>query len=409
MAELQQLSLGGERPRTEAEAVARLHAIHENRSERSAEVVVRAPGRVNLIGEHVDYHGGPVLPAAISLGIFAAASRRDDGLRRIRSLDDAFEVETYAQGDGPSTDSMTLPRWALYPLGVIECLEAKAPFASGFDLTFTATLPKQKGLSSSAALEVATGLALTELLARPMDRTALAVLVQEAETRASGVKCGIMDMLAILSGKAGAATLIDCGDLTTRVVPLPVDRFAIVVCDSGKARSLSTVGYNKRREESMDALDDLERATGIAFVGRAVTHEVLQAAAPRLESKSRRRLAHLVSECDRVRKCVAALEAGDMAQVADLFVRSHRSLRFDYEVSTPELDALVAFARDVDPLVAARLTGAGFGGSTVNLVPREKLDRFLEEVPRLYAAKFPKGPACTCLVVEATDGAVRIA
>ena len=408
MPELLQISLGGDRPSTEAAAIERLRAIHRDRAGVDAEVVVRAPGRVNLIGEHLDYHGGPVLPAAISLAIYAAASRRDDGLRRLRSLDDPFEVETQPAGRGPSPDSMTLPRWALYPLGVVDCLEQRAPFPDGFDLTFVATLPKQKGLSSSAALEVATAFALTELFGRHMERPALAVLVQEAETRASSVKVGIMDMLAILSGRARCAVLIDCSNLTTREVPLPTDEFAIVVCDSGKARSLSSVGYNRRREESQEALDDLERATGIAFVGRALTHEVLSASAARLESKHRRRLAHIVSECERVKRCVAALEARDMKAVADLFVQSHRSLRFDYEVSTPELDALVAIARDVHPLVAARLTGAGFGGSTVNLVPRVALERFLAEVPKAYAAKFPKGPACACTVVEATDGATRL-
>jgi galactokinase len=409
MPELMQLSLGGEPPRTEAAALDRLRAIHRERAGVDPAVIVRAPGRVNLIGEHIDYHGGPVLPAAVSLAIYVAASRRDDDARRLRSLDDPFEVETRPAGRGPSADSMTLPRWALYPLGVVEGLEMREPFDSGVDVTYVATLPKQKGLSSSAALEVGTALALSELFGRPTERRALAQLVQEAESRSSGVRCGIMDMLAILAGKAGHATLIDCTSLATRHVRLPTESFAIVVCDSGKARALAAVAYNKRRDESMEALDDLERATGIAFMGHALTHEVLAAAAPRLESRHRRRLAHVVSECERVRRCVAALEAGDMKAVSELFVQSHRSLRFDYEVSTPELDALVMIAREMHPLVCARLTGAGFGGSTVNLVPREALERFLAEVPRRYAEKFPKGPACACFVVEPTDGASRIA
>jgi galactokinase len=407
MSEIVNLTLHGERPATEAAALERLRALHRERAGVEPEVVVRAPGRVNLIGEHVDYHGGPVLPAAISLAIYVAASRRDDKKRRLRSLDDPFEVETLSTG-GPNPDSMTLPRWALYPLGVVDVLDAVAPFDAGFDLTYVATLPKQKGVSSSAALEVGTGLALAELFSREVEPAELARLVQEAETKASSVKVGPMDPLAILFGRANQAILIDCDTITMRPVALPVDEMAIVVVDSGRPRALAAVAYNRRREESQEALDDLERATGIAFVGRAVTHEVLQAAAGRLEAKHRRRLAHIVSEVERVHRCVKALEVRDLRTVAELFVQSHRSLRFDYEVSTPELDALVAIARDVDPLVAARLTGAGFGGSTVNLVPRRVLERFVEEVPRRYQEKFPRGAPATCFVVEATDGASRI-
>jgi galactokinase len=407
MSEIHNLSLGGERPATEAAALERLREIHRERAGVDPAVIVRAPGRVNLIGEHIDYHGGQVLPAAISLAIYVGASKRDDARRRLRSLDDPFEVETEHES-APNPDSMTLPRWALYPLGVIDILQNHIPFETGFDLTFVATLPKQKGLSSSAALEVGTGFALSELFGHEVDRVELGQLVQEAESKASSVKVGPMDPLAILLGRANQAVLIDCAELTTRPVALPTDEFAIVVVDSGRARALAQVSYNRRREESQEALDGLERATGIAFVGRAVTHEVLQAAAGRLEAKHRRRLAHIVSECERVKRCVHALEIRDMKTVAELFVQSHRSLRFDYEVSTPELDALVAIARDVHPLVAARLTGAGFGGSTVNLVPRAVLPRFLEEVPRRYQEKFPRGAPATCFEVEATDGAARI-
>jgi galactokinase len=405
MSELVNISISGERPTTEAAALERLQAIHRERCGHPPEVVIRAPGRVNLIGEHVDYHGGPVLPAAISLAIYVGASKRDDGSRKLRSLDEPFEVETGA--GTPSADSMTLPRWALYPLGVIETMEQHAPFEAGFDLTYVATLPKQKGISSSAALEVGTAYALGELFGREFDRKELGLLVQQAEAKASSVRVGPMDPLAILLGKAGHAIFIDCGTLETRLVRLPPG-VKIIVCDSGRPRSLAAVAYNRRREESQEALDAIEEATGIAFVGRALTAEVLTGVAGRLEAKQRRRLAHIVSEGERVKKCVTALEAADFAAVRELFVLSHRSLRFDYEVSIPELDALVALARDVHPLVAARLTGAGFGGSTVNLVPDQAVEAFVRDVPRRFQEKFPKGAPATCFVVEATDGAARI-
>lgn len=399
-----------EGPGGEKDALELLIREHRERSGASPEVIAFAPGRVNLIGEHVDYHGGLCLPAAISLGTYVSASRRtSDARRRLRSLSEAIEVEL--EGRGPTPESLTLPRWALYPLGTIDMIEsALGDFEGGFDLTFVSTLPKGLGLSSSAALEIATGLALSELFERPVDPKKLALIVQQAETKASGVRVGPMDPLAIALGRARSALLIDCTELSVTPVPLPLDEFAVVVCDSGRSRALAAGAYNTRREESQQALEALELATGIAFVGRAVTHEILEAAAGRLsEPRHRRRLAHIVTENERTRKCVAALQARDMVQVRDLFQQSHRSLRYDYEVSTPELDGLVELARDVHPLVAARLTGAGFGGATVNLVPRQALRYFLREVPARFAERFSDAGGGAAMEVEIAEGARRIA
>lgn len=394
-------------PRTEAEALEMLYQAHREFAGRAAEVVIGAPGRVNMIGEHTDYHGGFVLPAAISLGTYVAASRRADDRRRLRSLAEVIDLEI--AGPFPE-DSATVPRWALYPLGVIEELEAEAPFASGFDLTYVSTLPKGIGLASSASVEVGTGLAICELFGRTIDRRQLAGLVQRAETKASGVRVGIMDPLAIAIGEAGNALFIDCANLTSRPVPLPLDDFAVVVCDSGRSRGLATSSYNKRRDESQRALDALDAATGIAFTGRVLTPEIFSAAAGKIaDPMHRRRLSHLVSENERVKRCVAALETRDMGQVRDLFLQSHRSLRFDYEVSTPELDALVELAREAHPLVAARLTGAGFGGATVNLVPRAALRFFMREVPSRMAERFPDGAPRPVFEVEIAGAARRIA
>jgi galactokinase len=296
----------------------------------------------------------------------------------------------------------------MYPLAVVEALEKTGPLPDGFELTYVATLPAGMGLSSSASLEVGTGLALAALSGRTIDPKALALLCQEAETRASGVRVGAMDPLAIALGQRGNALLIDCTDLSVKPVPLPLAEYAVVVCDSGRPRSLASGAYNARREESEEALAALGRATGIEFVARALTPEVLHKAAALLsDPMHRRRLAHLASENERVERCVAALGERDMAKVRELFLQSHRSLRYDYEVSTPELDALVEIARDAHPLVAARLTGAGFGGCTVNLVPRAALRFFMREVPARLAAKLKVEPL-PALEVDVGDGARRV-
>ncbi len=393
-------------PPRERDAIGRLRAAHTEWTGDPAPLVVRAPGRVNLIGEHVDYAGGRVLPAAISPAVYAAASRRPDARRRLRSLDEAFPVDR----KGPDLDSATLPRWALLPMAVVEGIErATGEMRGGVDLTYASTLPRGGGLSSSAAFQVATALAVASLFERDIEPRRLALLLQEAETRALGVRAGIMDPLAILLGEPGRALLLDCADLSVRPVPLPLHEFAVVICDSGASRQLSAAGYNQRRQEAQDAIAALERAAGAPLSGRRPTPELLAAAIGGVPSPLfRRRLSHIVSENERVLRCAAALEARDMASVRELFLQSHRSLRFDYEVSTPALDALVEVALEVHPLVAARLTGAGFGGFTVNLVPREALAAFKAEVPAKFAARFPDEAAAgggRCLEVEIGGGA----
>jgi galactokinase len=362
--------------------------------------VVRAPGRVNLIGEHTDYNEGFVLPAAIGLEIRVALVPTED--RRV-------EIELLGGGEraGFSLDEIppAVGRWIDYPAGVAWSLAAAGTGLRGFRGVLASTLPIASGLSSSAALELASAWALLDppdLAAHGLDGMRLARLAQRAENEHVGVRTGLMDQFASSLGRAGCAMLLDCRSLDHRSVTLPLASYALVVCDSGSPRRLGSSEYNARRAQCEQAvLTIAAREPGVRSL-RDVDPATLARHAGRLDGETRRRVEHVVRENDRVLATVAALEAGDMAAVARLFAESHASLRDLYEVSSPELDALVDVASSV-PGTAARMTGAGFGGCTVNLVPRDALDRFREAVASGYRDRTGIEPRV--MVVDAVDGA----
>ncbi len=393
-------------PEMNAAAERRLRDHHRACSGQEPDAVARAPGRVNLIGDHTDYMDGLCLPAAIGLYVYAAASRRPDGLWRFHAAGEASDLEV-DPGLAETPDQLTCPRWALYPLGVARAMDDVAPLGFGFDVTFAASLPAGQGLGSSAALEVGAAVALHALAGRSFEPLAIARLACDVERRAAGVQCGMLDQVATAMGRAGQALFLDCRDLTTRPIALPLDRFALVVVQSGRPRALSGVGYNDRRRETREALEALSSLLGKPLAPGDVTVPDLDLAASGLTPRQRRRLYHVVTENERVRRCVEALERGDDAAVRALFLASHRSLRFDFEVSTPELDHLVELALAHHPKVAARLTGAGFGGCTVNLVPLEALDGFRREVPRRFRSRFKVD--ARALAVPVVDAASRVA
>jgi galactokinase len=309
------------------------------------EVRVFAPGRVNLIGDHTDYTGGLVLPMAIQLGTTLTGFRR--GARvRLQSSDDAEATDVPIDVEDPATVS---PAWARYVAGVVSEVRP----ASGLRGTVSTTLPIGSGLSSSAALELAVALALG---ADDADPLALAQLCQRAEHRASGVPCGIMDQLAIAAGVEGHALLIDCHTLHIDAVAVP-DGAAVIVVDSGQSRELASSAYAERRAqcEAAEALIGPLRA--------AVPADIVEIG----DRVVRRRACHVMTENERVVGFARALRAGDLATAGALMVESHRSLRDDFEVSTPVLDELVADLCATPGVYGARLTGAGFGGCVVAL------------------------------------------
>lgn len=328
-----------------------------------------APGRVNLIGEHTDYSGGLVLPAAIELGIRLDAEPAE---RIALRSDSGQPIDLAADGSEPGDG------WGRYVAAVAAELDALGRPPVGLSGTVTSDLPQGAGLSSSAALEVVAGLALCAVAELPLDPLDLARAAQRAELRAVGVPCGIMDQAVSLLGVAGHAVLVDTATLDHEPVPLPGGHVLLVV-DSGVSHALEGGEYALRRTE-------LERATGGADVGHLTVEEAERLVAERgVDDVAARRLRHVVTENARVRQVVAALRADppDLAALGRLFREGHDSLRDDFEISTPELDLLVDLAY-AHGAVAARMTGGGFGGSIVALVATERADEVAAAVRSAY-------------------------
>jgi galactokinase len=343
--------------------------------------VVRAPGRVNLIGEHTDYNLGFVLPAAIDLEIRIAFVPTGD--RRVELASEAtgerasFDLDAIGPSPGGMAAYVAGTAWALAEAGIP---------TRGIRGTLTSTLPRASGLSSSAALELAAAWALA---ADPgsVGQLELARICQRAENAYVGVNCGLMDQFASACGVAGAGLLLDCRSLAWRPVGLPLAAHVLVVIHTGSARSLSTSQYNARRAQCEAAAAVLARDDPTIRSLRDVSAALLPAVHGRVDEETYRRCRHVVTENDRVEETVAALAAGDLASVGRLWAASHASLRDDYEVVSPELDALVEIAGSVPGVVAARMTGAGFGGCTVNLVERGAVDGLRERVLRDYPTR----------------------
>jgi galactokinase len=359
--------------------------------------VIRAPGRVNLIGEHTDYNDGYAMPAAIGLEIRMAVLATDD--RRVTiTLDESGETASFAlDAIGPPSGT-----WIDYAAGTARALaESRRPI-TGFRGVLGSTLPIAAGLSSSAALEMAVALALlgSEASVSAIDR---ALAGQHAENDYVGVASGVMDQVASAAGVAGHAIRIDCRSLEWRPVPLPIREVAVVVCHSGSSRRLDTSAYNARRAECDRAVAEIAAIEPWVTSLRDVDPALLVAAEPRMDPVAARRARHVVGENARVLETEVAFTAGDLAAVGRLFAESHASLRDLFDVSSPELDALVEIAASTDGVVAARMTGAGFGGSTVNLVRHGQVGRFREAIARDYPPR--TGLVPTVFEVDAVDGA----
>jgi len=365
--------------------------------------VFRAPGRVNLIGEHVDYNDGFVLPMAIDREAVVAAAPRRDSLFRINALD-VNDAKEFDLNDEPQRMRGT---WLDYIEGTIRLLKAKFPkLTTGADICFSSSVPIGAGLSSSAALEIAAGFAVLTLNEIGVNRIVLARAAQQAEHEFVGAKIGIMDQLTSALGRAGHALLIDCRMLDAKPIPLNFKDVQIVICDSGVKHDLATGEYNTRREECEQGLQILRTKMPGVRALRDVSSVDFEKYRALLPETIRSRCRHVISEIKRTVQAAEMLKFGRADSFGKLMYESHASLREDYAVSSPELDFLVETARNLNGVFGARMTGGGFGGCTVNLVGKSAVNEFQETVKRGYETKF--GFAPKIYVVEASDGASEI-
>ncbi|MCI0392357.1 MAG: galactokinase [Acidobacteria bacterium] len=359
-------------------------------------VIFSAPGRVNLIGEHTDYNDGFVLPMAIDRRTFVAAAARDD--RLIRCVSTEFEGNIQFELNAnlePAAD------WANHIRGVAACLLHDAFDLRGADLLIASDVPRGAGLSSSAALEVATGYALLRLAEQPVDPVNLALTAQRAEQEFTGTRCGIMDQYIACLGIKNHALLIDCRSLEYRAVAIDSSEARIIVCNSLVKHELADSEYNQRRAECEEGVRLLAKDLLNIMALRDVEPAEFDLFAGSLPEVIRRRCNHVITENARTMAAVEALECGDMVRFGQLMYASHRSLREDYEVSCRELDLLVEIASRYDGVLGARMTGGGFGGCTVNLVETGQVENFISVIIKSYELETGIEPQCyVCLASE---------
>ena len=360
-------------------------------------VVVRAPGRVNLIGEHTDYNMGFVFPVAINRDVIIAALPRDDGMVEAYSIN-FDQTATFSLDDIRRDDSAP---WSNYVRGVVQMMQQAGLPVTGMKMVIEGNVPIGSGLSSSAAIEVATGFTAQQLAGFDLDKVQLALLCQKAENRFVGVNSGIMDQYISALGQAGKALLIDCRDLTYKPVPVTQGHdVTIVVADTMTRRGLVDSEYNARRAECEEGVRILSQFLPDAHALRDVTPAQLEQYKDRLPPVVYKRCKHVVDEDERVLESVNALEKGDLIRFGQLMIQSHISLRDLYQVSSPALDTMVEDALKLDGCLGSRLTGAGFGGCTVSLVRREAVDAFVENLGQQYSEQTGRDPQIyVCKVV----------
>lgn len=362
-----------------------------------------APGRVNLIGEHTDYNGGHVFPCALTIGTYGAVRLRKDRELRFYSMNFPEEGMIYS-----SLDDLIYHKednWANYSKGVLWAYghyASPVTFEYGMDILYWGNIPNSSGLSSSASIEVLTAYLLKELYHLNINLQEIALLCQYAENQFIGVNCGIMDQFAIAMGKKDYATFLDTSNLQYEYAPIELEGAKLIIACSNKKRGLGDSKYNERRSECEEALARLQTIIDIETLGDLSEEEFELHKAVIGEENLIRRARHAVYENRRTIRAVEALQGKELHAFGELMNASHRSLRDDYEVTGIELDTLVESAWSVEGVIGARMTGAGFGGCTVNIVKNTFIDCFIEEVGREYQERI--GYEADFYVVEIGDG-----
>jgi galactokinase len=360
-----------------------------------------APGRVNLIGEHTDYAEGFVMPVAIDFATLAAISPRTDG--KIAIYSENYQEERYF--DAAALPAKASQHWTDYPIGVVSILTGEGHKFPGFSLTLWGDVPLGSGLSSSAALEVVTALAVLSLIGASYPGPVLARLCQRAENEYVGASCGIMDQFISANGKKDHALLLDCRDLSFKLAPIP-SHVALVIANTMVKHSVAGGDYPTRRRESEAACAVIaSHRPGVPFL-RDATLEDLDKWGSEMARKSLMRARHVISEDLRTVAACDALLKGDLAELGRLMAEAHTSYSKDFEGSCEEADAMVSLAQDLPGLIGARLTGGGFGGCTVNVVEQAQAPAFAEALGKRYAAKFGIVPQIH--ICHASGGAHRL-
>jgi galactokinase len=362
--------------------------------------IYRAPGRVNLIGEHTDYNQGFVMPAAIDRYCWIAIASRKDRFLRIHSSNFEHAVTADLAADPrPRAD------WSDYVVGTARALELRGARLRGADIFIYGEVPLGSGLSSSAAIEVSTGYALLDVSEIAVDRTELAIACRAAENEFVGARVGIMDQYIAAHGRVGHALMIDCRSLQAVPLPLPIN-IRLAVCNTGVKHALASGEYNVRRAQCEEALLRLARALPGIQALRDVTLEELEEHRGVLPEILYRRARHVVTENERVECAAKAMQSSDLEALGHRMRESHRSLRDDYEVSCLELDTMVDICSAQPGVIGSRMTGGGFGGCTVSLLEAEAADAFLQSVGPAYQERTHIKPEI--YIVEAADGVGRV-
>jgi len=343
-------------------------------------LVVRAPGRINIIGEHTDYNDGFVLPAAIDLAVYVFIQKSGSDQSKLISidLDESYSFDI--------NDSLAPVKqgWVNYFLGVIDQFQMAGHTLAGFNMMFTSDIPMGSGLSSSAALECGIGQALSDLFDLKVGKIDLAKMGQAAEHKFAGVKCGIMDQFASSMGKTNHVVKLDCRSLDYEYYPADFKEYDLVLFDSNVKHNLADSQYNIRRQQCEEGVKAIQAINSGVKSLRDATIEDLWKAQPNMDGVVYRRSKYIIEENLRVAEVCEALQAGDIKEVGRIMLETHDGLRDGYAVSCKELDTLIAIATSCDGHIGGRMMGGGFGGCTINLIQKDKVDQVIDQVTKAY-------------------------
>jgi len=368
------------------------------RFEKKADHIFFCPGRVNLIGEHIDYNGGLVMPVAITQGTYLAVSKNQDKRFRFQSLDFSEVANLHLQ----ESYSKTGKQWFNYPLGVIDRFLQSGMDLSGLDMLFSGDLPVGAGLSSSASIEVLTAFALSELFHHHLPLTEIALLSKKVENEFMGLNCGIMDQFAVAMGKKGKAILLNCDSLDYEYLNFETKGYQLVIVNTNKKRELVGSKYNERFAECALALTLLKEELPVENLCEISPADFELKKHLISEPTLQKRAAHAIYENARVKDAAIALQTCDMEVFGKLLYASHYSLKELYEVSGPELDTIVEFSKEFAGCIGARMTGAGFGGCAIALIQKARVSEFGEQLSTYYKNKIGYEPSV--FITEITDG-----